>query len=96
MRNVTVTESNISEIAEIMPCDIRAELRVGCIVSRAVGAWLCVWTDTGRGAVCYGGDSAWGDYNETERTITLDDTDADGERIVVDVDDFEDMPTWRD
>lgn len=45
---------------------------------------MTVWPKTGRGAICFGGDSEWGDWDVNARTLHLDEPDTDGNTIVYD------------
>ena len=80
-----VTADNIDEIREAIPVlDQRAEIEVG----RVISTWpiyyqpgnqrgqITVFHDTDRAAVCYGGYSEWGDWNDEEGIIILDDPNS--------------------
>lgn len=69
-----VTGENLEQIRMTLPLDQAAELIPGCVVWRwrmGTGAYACgtVWPN-GRTAICYGGDSVWG-----ERAGTTVETD---------------------
>jgi len=87
---IVVTEGNIDEVRFDLPLDQAEELRPGCITWFTVNAegtptWITIWPDLYRAAVCWNmGNSAWGDWDDTDRVIVLDETSADGAKIVVD------------
>lgn len=57
-----VTSDNLKDAQEdCRPLDIRAELIAGCKYWDIDGGWMALWPN-GRGAVCFGGDSTWGDW----------------------------------
>jgi len=83
-----VTAENMDEMKEKLPfLDMRAELRPGCffwdVYEGGQRGWIAVWPDTGRAAVCWGGNAAWGNWDGDNRVIVLDESAADGETIVV-------------
>jgi len=89
--NVIVTKENIDDIKFDMPLDQAEELRPGCItwtVQDEMGniGWMTVWPDTDRGAVCWGGNSCWGDWDEDRRVLVLDEFDENGQRIIINED----------
>lgn len=80
----------------VSPLDMRDEVEPGCRFwtiepsdedGETTGErWtMGVWPD-GRGAICYGGNSHWGDWSEYDGELLLDDTDDDGVRIRVGLD----------
>ena len=85
-----VTATNIETIKEIMgACDQMAVISPGCITwgilySGGQRGQMTVYPETGRAAVCFGGDSIWGDWDEHARQITDDNGqtwDTDGEEV---------------
>jgi hypothetical protein len=86
-----VTDENFdAALASCAALDQRAELDVGCetwgiLYDGSQRGQMTVWPMDGRGAVCYGGDSFWGDWHEGSRTLRLDSTgdiiDADGRML---------------
>jgi hypothetical protein len=88
-----VTAQTWDEIAHaIQARDQRRELVLGDIVSHYQGEdWddeeieVTIWHNRQRAAVRHwNGDSEWGDWNETEQTILLDDPEEDGRRMRLD------------
>ena len=81
---ITVTAANTETVREGLPCDQAAELIVGCrtwgTYVRGQRGQITVWPD-GRCAVCAGGDSVWGDWDDRSGTGTLDAADAAGRPI---------------
>lgn len=85
--SVIVTEDNIEEVRDGMgnSMDQRGELQPGCVIwsiwaGVEVGR-MTTWPN-GRGAVCWNADSSWGEWDEDERRLYLDDggsVDEDGE-----------------
>jgi hypothetical protein len=85
-----VTESNIEDIREMMAsCDQASEIYPGCVTwgiqySGGQRGQMTVYPETGRAAVCFGGDSIWGDWSETDAQL-IDDNgqiwDTDGEEV---------------
>ncbi len=79
MMHVTITAENIDYVREDMSaCDQAAELKVGCETWGIIyKGWqrgqMTIWPDSGRGAVCWGGNSSWGDWDAASRTLRLDD-----------------------
>lgn len=72
----TVTEDNVADIREaIVALDQRAEIAVGQIISTwpIRGGCITVWHRTGRAACATGGNSVWGDWDETRQVIVTDD-----------------------
>jgi len=99
---VVVTAENIEDAKYGMPLDQAEELRPGCITwpifdSNGNRGQITIWPDTGRGAVCWGGNSFWGDWYDDSRVIVLDETAKDGSMILVHEDGEEeivDQPWW--
>jgi hypothetical protein len=97
-----VTEANIDDVKDGMPIDMGEELRPGCLVWNVIadsgeGGWMAVWPDTDRGAICWGGNSIWGDWDDTDKVLVLDEEAADGRRILVHEDgtaEVVDQPWW--
>jgi hypothetical protein len=83
-REIRVNEDNINAIKDdIDALDQRGEIGIGQIVSTwpircANGdrGQITLWHETQRAAICFGGDSLWGDWNPSTSTIS---TDPDGE-----------------
>lgn len=76
---VEVAEANFDEAVEgCKPLDIRDELTIGAKYWDIDGGWMALWP-SGRGAVCFGGDSSWGDWDQGY--LLLDDPDPDGASI---------------
>jgi len=86
---IIITEENIIMMKEyVLPLDQRAEIRPGCITWRIMDAegrigQMTIWPDTDRGAISWGGNSAWGDWDWNERVLILDEDAQDGRRIIV-------------
>ena len=63
------------------------ELRIGCRCWRVGSDYgtvnITVWPDTGRAAYAKGADSCWGEWNEEEAHILLDDRNHEGRCIIV-------------
>jgi hypothetical protein len=79
-----VTAENINDIKDHMSCcDQRSELIVGCETWGILGGQMTIWP-SGRGAYCKGGDSCYGEWSETLQVLTLDDSDSDGNDVIVD------------
>lgn len=88
-----VTAENIDEVrGDMAACDQADELEPGCetwgIIYEPGGqrGQMTIWPDSGRAAVCHGGDSTWGDWDSDDLTLQCDDPrdvfyDADGEEI---------------
>lgn len=77
MEKHTVTVDNIDSIRETMAAiDQADELIPGCetwgILHGGNRGQITIWPN-GRGAVSYGGDSLWGEYDQDTETLTLDD-----------------------
>lgn len=71
-----VTIDNIETARESCAAlDQRAELAPGCetwpIYTQGQRGQMTVWPDAGRAAVCWGADSAYGDWDAETRTLTL-------------------------
>ena len=67
-----VTAANIDIAREQLPAlDQRAELEIGCETWTFDGGCMTIWPN-GRGAVCWNGNSLWGDWNASLRTLSLD------------------------
>jgi len=86
-----ITAENIRRMRETLPRDQSAEIEIGCVTwqfgwENFVGH-ITVWPN-GRGAVCWNGTSAWGDWDWDCNMLKLDDESlwvtADGR--IVDVD----------
>jgi len=88
----TITAANLETMRETVAAaaiDQAAELAPGCktwpiTYEGGQRGQMTVWPDTGRGAICQGGESAYGDWDEETRTLTLDAPDDDGDPIVYD------------
>jgi len=101
MRTI-VTKENIEQVKYGMPLDQEEELRPGCITwvvvdDRGILGRMTVWPDTGRGAIWWGGNSVWGDWDEDKRVLVLDEDAPDGGRIFIHEDGTEevtDQPWW--
>ena len=84
------TESDLEDAREEVSTVDQADLLVvGCQTWGVIQAdgnrgQMTIWPN-GRGAVCYGGDSDWGDWDPEAETLTLDATDDDGDVIRVDM-----------
>ncbi len=78
MNKIIVTRENLDEAREdCSALDQRVELKVGCetwgiTYSGGQRGQMTVWPYENRGAVCWGGDSAWGDWDASTKTLTLD------------------------
>lgn len=78
----TITPENIETAKEdCPPLDIRAELVPGCTYWRAEYGYMAIWP-SGRGAVCFGGDSDWGEWEQGY--LMLDNPDSDGNPVKYD------------
>lgn len=84
MRNyekVLVTEDNIDEIKWEICCDQADEVEVGMTISTYAIFYepghqrgqMTIFHDTGRGAINFGADSDWGDWDDERGILTLDD-----------------------
>lgn len=61
-----VTVDNLEQMMRLVPCDIADELIPGCEIwyersNDGTIVDLARWPD-GRGAICFGGNSTWGDW----------------------------------
>ena len=80
MTRIIVTRENIDGLKEQMPIDQGLEITPGCITWGIMyepggqRGQMTAWPD-GRGALCLGGDSAWGDWDAELTTLY---TDPDG------------------
>jgi hypothetical protein len=94
---IVVTSQNIDDVRDsVVALDQRAEIVPGCetwpiLYGRFGGqrGQMTVWPAEGRGAVCWGADSQWGDWDAKRRLLNLDDggvVDDNGE--VIGEDDF--------
>lgn len=77
MEKQTVTVDNIDSIRETMAAiDQADELIPGCetwgILHGGNRGQMTIWPNT-RGAVSYGGNSIWGDWDKGTETLTIDD-----------------------
>jgi len=89
MERVTITPENYERImAKIMPKDQRRQLTYGDVISyyrteedEDEPLHITIWHNHGRAAACWVWDSEWGNWDEVEQTITLDEPGAYGERI---------------
>jgi hypothetical protein len=78
--NVTISEKMLHEYANIItPYDQFAEVRSGKTISTygfLYEGWqrgqLTVYHDDGRAAICLGGDSDWGEWDNDEHALRLD------------------------
>ncbi len=77
MNHCIVTEENIDVAREgCVALDQRAEITVGCetwgiIHDGGQRGQMTVWPDAGTGAVMWGGDSEWGDWDVATQILTL-------------------------
>lgn len=77
---ITVTEENIESLREQLPGDQGRELQVGCItwqfdyvasnIDGIIGV-MTVWP-CGRGAIEFGADSFWGEWDYQDEELTTD------------------------
>ena len=78
MEHFFVTAENLRDAREsCIAIDQRNEMEPGCEtwgITYAGGqrGQMTVSTETGRGAVMWGGDSEWGNWDEDDRTLHLD------------------------
>lgn len=73
MDHTIVTADNIDVAREsCQAIDQRKELIVGCRTWDTTTGSMTVWPN-GRAAVCFGGDSVWGDWDDKSRTLKTDD-----------------------
>lgn len=94
-----VTKENIEDIRQAVGfVDLAAEVQIGQRVSihrfehdgGQSGCLLVVHADrygrADRAGICFGGDSAWGDWDDETQTVRLDDlTDDEGLPLVYDI-----------
>jgi hypothetical protein len=94
-----VTESNIEDIREMMAAGDQAEeIYPGCVTwgiqySGGQRGQMTVYPKTGRAAVCFGGDSIWGDWSESDAQMTDDNGqvwDTDGNEVETEEEEDED------
>lgn len=77
---ITVSEFNIEAIREQIPSDQAAELEIGCVTwafeynasNFEVLGRMTIWP-TGRGAIEFGSDSFWGEWDYQDEELTTDD-----------------------
>src|SRR5207244_2171926 len=88
-----VTAYNCDDFRDTITArDQRREVKIGDLISHyrsddfdELEIEVTVWHNLRRAAVCSAnGDSEWGDWEEREETITLDEADADGVRTRLD------------
>lgn len=98
MHQTTIARTPISAesldnvVHTIKARDQRRELLYGDVISyyhdedsNDEEVQVTIWHNRGRAAVCYfNGDSEWGDWNEGEQTIVLDEPDMHGQRVKLD------------
>lgn len=96
---ITITAENIEQMKDQLPGDQARELAIGCRTWGVTYAGSCrgqitVWPN-GRGAVCLGGDSVWGDWGNNAQLLYTEDYDesgrsiaytTDGEQVALDAD----------
>lgn len=101
----TITADNLETVRETLPNDLCEYAVIGAQTwgvspdqgALGYGTMLIVpdpvqpggW----RGAICLGGNSSWGDWSPTEQTLTLDETNDNGDPIVYDADGAQVVPT---
>ena len=88
---ITLTASNIDDIREqIGWTDMRSEIKIGDEIEYLTSNYLgynvatLIIHSSMRAAQCTGGDSIWGDWYESSRTLRTDDGqvyDLDGEEL---------------
>ena len=85
------TEINADNIAlakdgGIVACDQARELEIGCVTWAVLygsqRGQMTVWPN-GRGAVCWGSDSVWGDWDAERKILACDERNEDGEPMMV-------------
>ena len=88
-----VTQENAQELREkIQVCDIQEAIVPGAEIeawdSKIMGTShiIVVFHDTGRAAHFAGSDSDWGEWDEKEQVITLDEKYRGGRSIIIDQD----------
>ena len=73
---IVTTADNLSVVRETLPTDQRGDLVPGCrtwgILMTGGGRGQMTVYPTQRGALCLGGDSAWGDWDSATRTLSCD------------------------
>ncbi len=78
MDHIIVTTDNLDEARDACAAlDQRAELKAGCetwgiTYEGGQRGQMTVWPEEGRGAVMWGADSEWGDWDDATRTLHLD------------------------
>jgi hypothetical protein len=80
MEAILVTKENINELTCHLPRDQAEHLVPGCLTWSIEGGQMTVWPNR-RGAVCCGGKSRWGDWDDWLCALVLDEG-----HILVDVD----------
>ena len=79
-----IDQYNIEDMLEEVPPDQRDKLEIGCDTWSIQGVTVTLWPREHRAAVCWGGDSVWGDWDEDRQLIYLDDgitVNIDGQEI---------------
>lgn len=89
---IAPTQDEIEDLREQLPTDQRAELHAGQHVtavwfgySGGQGGSMLLLHDQGRGAICFGAQSEWGDWTPGETCngeLSLDSLDDGGDRII--------------
>ena len=85
---ITITADNLYGVKESLPGDQSRELSIGCrtwgiVYEGGQRGQITIWPN-GRGAICFGGDSVWGDWDNVCKWLRTDDGrffDADGKRL---------------
>ena len=86
-----VTPENLEDAKnELNARDQNNELEVGCefwtiAYSGGCTGWMTIWPLSGRGAVEFGGDSVWGDWDSTKQLLYTDVYRDDGSAMVYDI-----------
>ena len=88
---IIVTAGNIEDAREeLNASDQRRELGIGCefwniVYSGGCKGFFTIWPAAGRGAIEFGGDSVWGDWDAGTELLTTEDYHEDGTAIAYDV-----------
>ena len=88
---IIVTSKNLEDAKnEINASDQKEEIEAGCecwniAYSGGCRGWMTIWPSKGRGAVEFGGDSVWGDWDSTRQLLYTEVYRDDNSAIVYDI-----------